>query len=140
MGRVQTSIPENLERKLRMEAARRFEWRKGALQKAVVEAIDLWLSHEPTMPDVEDSLKILEEKGVIDDSFIKEILRQKGLFEDNREQLEEKYYGKTIVVCGGDIFVGEDFDEALRKARNKHGERPYYSESIGVIDYPSIHL
>lgn len=140
MGRVQTSIPEDLEKRLRMEAARRFEWRKGALKKALVEAIDLWLSQEPEMVRVEDSLSVLEEKGVIGDSFIREVLRQKRIFEDNRKELEEKNYGKTIVACGGDIFVGEDLDDALSKARKKHGERPYYSESIGVIDYPSIYL
>jgi len=138
MGRVQTSIPEDLEKKLRMEAARRFELRKGSLQKAIIEAINLWLSHEPKTNDMEDSIKVLEERGVIDHYFIQEVLRQKEIFEDNRKELEEKHHGKTIVVCGGEIFVGENFDEALRKAREKHGEKPYYSESIMVTDYPSI--
>lgn len=140
MGRVQTSIPEDLEKKLRMEAARRFEWKKGALKKALMEAINLWISQETKTPEVKDSLKILEQKGVIEDSFIQEVLTQKRIFEENRKKFEEKNYGKTIVVCGGDIFVGEDFDDALRKAKKKHGNRPYYSESIGIIDYPSIHL
>lgn len=140
MGRVQTSIPEDLEKRLRMAAARRFEWKKGALRKALVEAIDLWVSEEPKMAEVEDSLKVLKEKGVVDDGFIQEVLRQKRVFEDSRKRLEERNYGKTIVVCGGDTFVGEDLDDALRKARKKHGDRPYYCESIGVIDYPSIHL
>lgn len=140
MGRVQTSIPEDLEKKLRMEAARRFEWKKGALKKALTEAINLWISQETKTPEVRDSLEILEEKGVIEDSFIQEVLTQKRIFEENRKKLEDENYGKTIVVCGGDIFVGEDFDDALHKAKKKHGNRPYYSESIGIIDYPSIHL
>lgn len=140
MGRVQTSIPDDLEKKLRMEAAKKFEWKKGALQKALIEALNLWLSHKPQTSEVKYSLKALKEKGVIDDSFIHEVLSQKKIFEDNRKELEKKHYGKTIVVCGGDIFVGEDFDDAVHKARMKHGKKPYYSESVGVIDYPSIHL
>lgn len=140
MGRLQTSIPEDLDKRLRREAARRFEWRKGSLKRALAEAIDLWLSQEPKMLRVEDPLRVLEERGVIDESFIGEVLRQKTVFEDNRRGLGEKNYGKTVVVCGGDVFVGEGFEDALRKARKKHGNRPYYSESIGVIDYPSVHL
>jgi hypothetical protein len=89
-GKAQTSTPEDLEKKLRMEAARRFEWKKGALKKALTEAINLWFSQETKTPEVNDSLKILEEKGVIEDSFIQEVVTQKRILKTTAKSLRKK--------------------------------------------------
>lgn len=83
-------------------------------------------------------LKMLLEKGLIDESSINEILEQKIIFEERRVELEEKYHSKVVVVCNGEVFVGETIDDAVAKAKAKHGNRLYYSEALGVTDFPSV--
>ena len=83
-------------------------------------------------------LKMFLEKGLIDEPSIKEILEQKIIFEERRAELEEEYHGKVVVVCNGEVFVGETIDDAVAKAKAKHGNRPYYSEALGITDFPSV--
>ncbi|MGB9693917.1 MAG: hypothetical protein ACPLYF_03650 [Fervidobacterium sp.] len=83
-------------------------------------------------------LKMLLEKGLIDEISINEILEQKIIFEERRAELEEKHRGKVVVVCNGEVFVGETIDDAVAKAKEKHGNRPYYSEALGITDFPSV--
>ncbi len=45
MGQINVRIPDELERRLRVAAFRKFGFRKGALTKAIVEAIEEWLSN-----------------------------------------------------------------------------------------------
>ena len=40
---INFKIPEDIEREFRQEVARRFGYRKGAMTRAIVEAIQLWL-------------------------------------------------------------------------------------------------
>lgn len=83
-------------------------------------------------------LKMLLEKGLIDEASVNEILEQKIIFEERRPEIEQKYHGKVIVVCNGEIFVAETIDDAIKKAKEKHGNRPYYSEALGITDFPSV--
>jgi hypothetical protein len=43
MGRIDIILPDDKEKKLRMEVGRRTGVRRGALTDAVIEAIDNWL-------------------------------------------------------------------------------------------------
>lgn len=53
MGRIDATIPDELETQFRMEIIKRFGGKKGDLQKAVEEAIELWVEN--------DTIKELEE-------------------------------------------------------------------------------
>jgi len=44
MSVINTNIPDELDKKLRIKAAERFGGKKGSLTKAIVEAIEDWLS------------------------------------------------------------------------------------------------
>lgn len=59
-------------------------------------------------------------------------IRQVDVFERDRPDIESKYAGNIIVVCGERIFYGASLDEALRKARKEFPDRPYYAAAIGI--------
>lgn len=44
MGRIDATIPDELETQLRMEIIKRFGGKKGDLQRAVQEALELWVN------------------------------------------------------------------------------------------------
>ncbi|MFZ0515038.1 MAG: hypothetical protein WAM14_25795 [Candidatus Nitrosopolaris sp.] len=46
MGRIDVILPDDKERKLRMEVGRRMGARRGALTDAIIEAIDAWLRED----------------------------------------------------------------------------------------------
>jgi len=47
MGRINLVIPDELENRLRKEIAKQFGLKKGNIQKAMEEAIELWIdSHQ----------------------------------------------------------------------------------------------
>jgi hypothetical protein len=79
----------------------------------------------------------LKQKGIIDEQTVYEVLLQHYLLINRRgELLREK--GKVAVMCGGELFIGDTLDEAVAKAKIKLGKRPYYSETINLIDFPSL--
>ncbi|MGA9297553.1 MAG: hypothetical protein WBV72_09120 [Nitrososphaeraceae archaeon] len=43
MGRIDIILPDDKEKKLRMEVGRRVGVKRGALTNAIIEAIDAWL-------------------------------------------------------------------------------------------------
>ena len=44
MGKINITLPDNLEKRLRMKSVEKFGGKKGDLSKAVTEAIKEWLS------------------------------------------------------------------------------------------------
>ncbi len=46
MGRIDVILPDDKEKKLRMEVGRRMGARRGALTDAIIQAIDAWLERE----------------------------------------------------------------------------------------------
>jgi hypothetical protein len=44
MGRIDAVLPDPLERRLRIEVARRFGGKKGDLLRALTEAVELWVT------------------------------------------------------------------------------------------------
>jgi len=140
LGRIQATIPDELEEALRKAMAKRYGWRKGVLRDVVTLALNDWLSSVEAVNTLEKVLTELEDKGVVDKNFAKEVLRQKEIFERERETLEAKYKGLVVVACGGEFFAGETFKEAVEAARKKFKDLPYYSESIKRIDHPSVRV
>ena len=70
MGRIDAIIPEELESKVRMEVVKRFGGKKGDLQKAVMEALELWVNSDITQKLKQKAMKagttITERKDIID--------------------------------------------------------------------------
>jgi len=46
MGRLNVSLPDDLEEKFRKEVGRRLGAKKGNIQKAFKEAVELWIAKE----------------------------------------------------------------------------------------------
>jgi hypothetical protein len=83
-------------------------------------------------------LDSLRKKGVVNQKEIGEILLQFTILEVYRSKLV-KHRGEVVVVCNGELFFGKTLNESIKKAREKHGRKPLYSESIDMVDYPSIY-
>lgn len=82
-----------------------------------------------------EKLQSLKERGVITDDVLRETIKQQVFLEDNRDKItEDRGY---VVVCNEQFFYGKTLDEAVKKARETVGKKPYYSEPIDFIDYPS---
>jgi len=47
MGKLNVDLPDDLDEAFRQEIMKRFGYRKGALRKAVIEAIKLWIEKKP---------------------------------------------------------------------------------------------
>ncbi|MEM2150964.1 MAG: hypothetical protein QW341_01935 [Candidatus Bathyarchaeia archaeon] len=50
MGKLNVIIPDDLDRRFREEVMRRIGWKKGALQQAVIEALELWIEKGRSTP------------------------------------------------------------------------------------------
>lgn len=57
MGRIDAIIPEELESKVRMEVVKRFGGKKGDLQKAVMEALEMWVNSDVTQKLKQKAMK-----------------------------------------------------------------------------------
>jgi hypothetical protein len=86
--------------------------------------------------DLANTLASLKAKNVIKDADVKEILMQHSVVEQRRIELL-KHLGEVVVACNGELFYGKNLEEAIKKAKDKCGDKPYYSESIGIVNFPS---
>ncbi|GBC74835.1 hypothetical protein HRbin06_00142 [archaeon HR06] len=87
---------------------------------------------------LDPSLRKLVDEGLITEEDAWEITRQKIIFKENEQELKKKYKGKVVVVCDGKFFEGNNLTEAVKKAKEKVGEKPYYAESLyESLDIPS---
>ena len=69
-----------------------------------------------------------------------QIITQKEIWQRKRDDFNlSEMRGKTVVVCGGEVFIGNNLDEAVKKARKKLRKEPFCSESSGPTDFPSLY-
>jgi len=61
-----------------------------------------------------------------DAAFEEDLSRQKRIFMDRADELLARHPYEFIAVCGGDVFVGKDDDEAISKAQAAHPGRPFF--------------
>lgn len=90
------------------------------------------LTYRVSLPisDLEQTIAELIKKGTINEKYIVDLFTQEALFESKRKELESKYQNKEIVVCGGEIFSGDDLDKLINDANMKYPNRPFYSHSF----------
>lgn len=82
------------------------------------------------LSELENTVSALIANGTINEKYVVDLFTQEALFEDKRKELESKYQGKEIVVCGGEIFTGDDVDKLIEKSSVKYPKRPFYSHSF----------
>lgn len=51
MGRIDIILPDDLEKKFRMEAGKRIGAKRGAFTEAIIDAINLWMVEEARKPE-----------------------------------------------------------------------------------------
>lgn len=59
----------------------------------------------------------------------RDVLQQKILFERYRPFLQRAYPGRHVLVAGGKVYAGTDFN-ALSQRVTQSLNRPFYSESF----------
>jgi hypothetical protein len=47
MGRVFVTLPDDLDEKFRKEVGKRYGAKRGSLEKAFIEAVELWMHQSP---------------------------------------------------------------------------------------------
>lgn len=80
--------------------------------------------------EVEKSISKLLAEGIIDEKYVVDYFTQEALFESKKYELREKYAEQMILICGGEIFVGNNFEELEKQAQMKYSNRPFYSHSF----------
>lgn len=83
-----------------------------------------------------ERLQSLRSREIVTDSDLREVLDQFDILEQRRDDLGS-HVGDIVVVCNSELFFGKDVNEAVKKARDKHGDKPYYSETVNIVEYPS---
>jgi hypothetical protein len=91
---------------------------------------------EATVAKLLTHLDSLKSKGVITQEDEREILRNYYSLERQRQELAS-HEGEVVVVSNGELFFGQNLNDAMKEARENQGERPVYSETIDMTDYPS---
>ncbi|MGI0080027.1 MAG: hypothetical protein ACRECH_10425 [Nitrososphaerales archaeon] len=81
-------------------------------------------------------LESLQSKGAITNPDLEEIMLQHYELELHSNELLG-HDGEIVVVCGGELFFGENLNDAIQKAREKYGNKPYFSETVNMVDYPT---
>jgi len=85
---------------------------------------------------IEEALEEMKSERIIGDGDIAYLLKQKMLFDEKWVELEQKYPGKVIAVCNDEFFIGDNFDDAVSRARKKFPDKMYYAKNMGLYDYP----
>jgi hypothetical protein len=86
-----------------------------------------------------DHLSSMKTMGALTDAEIEEVESQFSILELHRETLVS-HKGEIVVVYNSQLFFGTDLNSAIDEVKKKYGsiDKPYYSESIDVVDFPSI--
>ena len=82
-------------------------------------------------------LDVLLESKMITDEEKNEVLKQHELLLRRYDEVKQ-HKGKTVVACGDEFFIGNDLDDAVKKARTKLGKKPYYAETIDLIAFTAL--
>jgi hypothetical protein len=100
---------------------------------------DYIIDYSERFSNLENHLQSLKSKKIINDSQLREIISQFLLLENRRVELTNRT-GQTVVVCNGELFFGANLNEAIAEARKRFGNDlpAYYSETIDIVDYPTI--
>ncbi|MHA1651236.1 MAG: hypothetical protein ACTSYB_13665 [Candidatus Helarchaeota archaeon] len=98
-------ISEKINQEFRKLAMQRFGYEKGAISKALEEAILKWIIEQRGNSDIEQKERI--ENNVV---YIRE-----------RKKLFREYPNKYVTICKGTIAeVGDDFFTTLEKTKTKY--------------------
>jgi len=69
----------------------------------------------------------------VDAAAEEDLRRQRAIFEEREGELLQKYPGKSIGICGGEVFVGDSMDEVTDRAEEVYPDRLIYFYGPPVI-------
>jgi len=63
------------------------------------------------------------------------------IYEQHRDKLEKKHRGEIIAieVDSGDYFVGEEYEEVVKKARKKYPNKLFHFKRVGHDSFGKFH-
>jgi len=98
-------IPEKINHEFRKLAMKRFGYEKGAISKAIEEAILKWIIEQNNIDSEE------ERERIINNEF----------YQKEKKNLVLEYPNKIISICNGDIAeMGEDFSLVEKRTKKKY--------------------
>lgn len=90
---------------------------------------DSWVEVPDETP-LEQTMAMMLAEGKVSEDFIVDLFKQQAFYEEYEKDLQRKFAGKEIVICGGKVFAADNFEVAAADARREFPERPYYSVSF----------
>lgn len=83
------------------------------------------------MTELDRTVQELRREGKVTEEYAMDLYTQEAIYDENEERLINEQPGKEVVVSGGELFVGDTFEEVRMKAASKYPGRPYFSASLG---------
>lgn len=87
---------------------------------------------EQELSEFERSMMELVKEGLASDEYVQDVFQQEQIFRDNFDRINKENPNHAIVVCGGEIFVGDSIKELEKQAKAKYPKRPTYSYTPSV--------
>jgi len=102
---IKGEIPENINQEFRKLAMERFGYEKGAISKAIEEAIMKWIMDQKNRETEEENERLVNNK----------------FYRENKKRLYMEFPNKYITICKGNIAeTGEDFFSTVQKTKEKY--------------------
>jgi len=106
------------------------DWTNRRIHSYTTPLTTTTLIPQESLSDLEGIVAEWLARGIVNEIYVVDLFTQESIFETKRIELESKYQGKEIVVCGGEVFVGDNFDELANQANKKYPKRPFFSYSL----------
>ncbi len=102
---IKGEIPENINQEFRKLAMERFGYEKGAIGKAIEEAIIKWIMDQKNRETEEENERLINNK----------------FYRENKKRLYMEFPHKYITICKGTIAeTGEDYFSTIQKTKEKY--------------------
>ncbi|MHA1783924.1 MAG: hypothetical protein ACTSVE_01880 [Candidatus Helarchaeota archaeon] len=101
------TVPDDINEKFRKIAMERFGYEKGAISKALTEAILKWIENQKDLNSNEE----------------KQRLENNLAFNKMKNTLFQEHPNKYIVICNGKVAgVGDDLLSTIKKTKETHSD------------------
>lgn len=106
------------------------DWTNRRIHAYYTPIVELTFDVEEQISAVDDTISRLLAKGNINEEYVVDFFTQEAIFENKKSELQLKYPDKEVLVCGGEIFTGDSFEELEKNAKEKYPNYPFYSHSF----------
>lgn len=106
------------------------DWTNKRIHAHYTPFAELTFEIEEQISAVDDAISQLLAKEDVNEEYVVDFFTQEAIFENKKSELKLKYSDKEVLVCGGEIFVGNSFDDLEKNAKERYPNRPFYSHSF----------